>query len=887
MGRRDKPKKRFQPRSKRRKTEQQQQQQETEDGPRNKQSRFLNWDTINRTNKSFETYYEELGVLSPEEYQEFITCIRSPLPTSFRITSSGGMTDLVQAHIQKYTEPVIVDNVPVAPTKIDWYPNGNGWIVDIPRTALRKSETLAELHGFLVSQTEHGSLSRQEVVSMLPPLLLDVKPHHLVLDMCAAPGSKTTQILEALHADPNIPVPSGMVIANDVEEKRCYMLTHQTKRLSSPCCVITNHSAQSFPSIQMNIRDEPTTTPTTTDTTSTGTPSTDGGSTGGEPAKTTRPLRFDRVLCDVPCSGDGTLRKNPDLWPRWNPAIGLGLHKLQLRIALRGCLLVKIGGRFVYSTCSLNPVENEAVVSQLLVRSKGALRLIDVSDQLPTLKRKPGITSWRVFDKDGKWYSSHSELSFWRQKRIAPSVFPPPPDVVQSLNLHHCIRIFPHLQNTGGFFIAVFEKLSLLPADFFHHSNPANQTRKSDPSSSSSSSSSEQSSSSSASTESSTSSTESTASSTSSEKMEISPEKESSPSSSGPKSEDAKPLTEDDIILADAPVDEDEDDEDLAAAALIADGIVVGQPTAGHDDDDDEEEFGDNGEPKKKKKKEGERKKKEESSSTNGDQETKKEGRPDKKYNRREAPFLPVTENFTDAMDRIKEFYGLLPNFPHDQLFTRSEKSPKIYFVSEAIRDVLNSDKNGRLNVINTGLRLFHKHSAPGCRCDFRMGGEGLPLLWRYMEPKRLLQLSQADLKILLTSTQEPRFTEFSESAQKQFAELENGCYGAKIDVEIPGAKTQLVVPCWRGKNRTSLLISKNDQSSLRVLLEIESPSANKKKRQTTAATQPPTTETTTTTTTTTSDQATTPGQNPPDSTTSAQTVQPEVTSKTESENQK
>ena len=53
-------------------------------------------------------------------------------------------------------------------------------------------------------------------------------------------------------------------------------------------------------------------------------------------------LRFDRILADVPCSGDGTMRKAPDIWRRWSVATGNGLHLMQLRIALQGCKLLKV-----------------------------------------------------------------------------------------------------------------------------------------------------------------------------------------------------------------------------------------------------------------------------------------------------------------------------------------------------------------------------------------------------------------------------------------------------------------------------------------------------------------------------------------------------------------
>lgn len=84
-------------------------------------------------------------------------------------------------------------------------------------------------------------------------------------------------------------------IANDVDFNRSNLLIHQTNRIASPALLVTNHDASKFPLIHQEKG------------------------------------QFDAILCDVPCSGDGTMRKNPELWSKWNPGLGAGLHSLQVR----------------------------------------------------------------------------------------------------------------------------------------------------------------------------------------------------------------------------------------------------------------------------------------------------------------------------------------------------------------------------------------------------------------------------------------------------------------------------------------------------------------------------------------------------------------------------
>ncbi|KAJ1975729.1 tRNA (cytosine-5-)-methyltransferase ncl1 [Dimargaris verticillata] len=397
-----------------------------------------------KCNDQFNAFYKAQSLFATsEEWDEMMETMRVVLPTSFRITGHRQhaleLRDLLERKFVPFILSLEMEGETLdPPTPIPWYPQNLGWQFKLPRIALKKSDTLRQFHSFLVTETDIGNISRQEVVSMIPPLLLDVLPGQRVLDMCAAPGSKTAQLLEALHADNGQDeFTKGLVIANDADLKRACMLVHQTKRLHSPCLLVTNQDAEQF---------SHTLYPPSGD------------------SKHPTPILFDRILCDVPCSGDGTMRKNLLIWRDWSIKDSLGLHRTQVRIAQRAALLLKVGGRMVYSTCSLNPMENEAVVAELLNTTQGALRLMDMSQALPGLKRCPGITTWKVMARDGTLADDYEQFATKVPNRslakYPPSLFPPAN--IDTLGMDKCLRIYPHLQNTGGFFVAVFEKVQPL-----------------------------------------------------------------------------------------------------------------------------------------------------------------------------------------------------------------------------------------------------------------------------------------------------------------------------------------------------------------------------------------------------------------------------------------
>jgi 16S rRNA C967 or C1407 C5-methylase (RsmB/RsmF family) len=379
----------------------------------------------------FEKFYSE--IVPEGEMEPFLATLREDLPVVFRTISGSNFSSFVHKDIASHFpngEGVEVNGKMVdAPYRLKYMPSV--YQFNISRKDTRSEPKLAQFKKWLVGAAEAGQVVRQEAVSMIPTSLLDVHDGHMVLDMCAAPGSKTTQLLEGIHE--NGEMSSGVVVANELNENRARMLTHRLKSVTGSNLIITNHDARMFPRIHVGID-----------------PETTGGGT---------PLDFDRVLCDVPCTGDGTMRKAADLWNRWSPDMAKGLHVMQLLIAQRGAHLLKEGGRLVYSTCSMNPMEDEAIVAEMLRSSQGALTLVDCSEYLPLFRRLKGVSDWKVMNKNGDYIDqAHEEAKFY-----AKSVWPPTKEEAEKFNLDRCWRILPHHQNTGGFFCAVFEKVGPLP----------------------------------------------------------------------------------------------------------------------------------------------------------------------------------------------------------------------------------------------------------------------------------------------------------------------------------------------------------------------------------------------------------------------------------------
>jgi 16S rRNA (cytosine967-C5)-methyltransferase len=183
---------------------------------------------------------------------------------------------------------------------------------------------------------EAGWFAVQDESAMAAASLLDPQPGQSVLDLCAAPGGKTTHLAALMKNE-------GRIVAADVDGERL-------KRIEEPCRRLGVSIV------------EPRLVPR------------DGDLLAGE--------TFDRILVDVPCSNTGVLGKRPEVRWRLQPADIIELAGMQMRLLLSACLRLRPAGRLVYSTCSIEPEENRAVVDAVL-REQHQLVLLQELHHVP------------------------------------------------------------------------------------------------------------------------------------------------------------------------------------------------------------------------------------------------------------------------------------------------------------------------------------------------------------------------------------------------------------------------------------------------------------------------------------------------------------------------
>src|SRR3989338_4451154 len=253
-----------------------------------------------------------------------------------------------------------------------------------------------------------GHVYLQEASSMLPPVMLGAKPGEAILDMCAAPGSKTTQIAAMMGS----PSPrgggvrgggegGGVIVANEVQEKRMWTLSTACQRSGVTNVVLTKKVGQWFGK-QMT-------------------------------------QQFDRVLCDAPCTAQGTVRKDSDALNFCGPENIAKMARLQSELLEAAIHATKVGGTIVYSTCTLTPEENEGVVLNMLNKFVDQLEVVDPREQLEG-------GSEQLFEQA---MQDSQKVQDFLIKEGHCSLLPAPSSL---------LRIWPQTYDTEGFFCAILRK---------------------------------------------------------------------------------------------------------------------------------------------------------------------------------------------------------------------------------------------------------------------------------------------------------------------------------------------------------------------------------------------------------------------------------------------
>ncbi len=222
-----------------------------------------------------------------------------------------------------------------------------------------------------------GYIYIQEAASMIPPIVLNPRPDEHILDMCASPGSKASQMAAMMES-------KGVLVANDYKGDRLAPLGLNMQRVGATNAVLTLMTGHHF--------------------------------------KDKVPEVFDRILVDAPCSGTGTIRKSIKTITIWNPNMVKRLSATQKKLMESAYLALKPGGTMVYSTCTLEPEEDEGNISFML-------------DKYPDLKTEKIELDIRrsqpVMSFEGKEYNS---------------------------GVKNCLRLWPQDNDTEGFFVTRLKK---------------------------------------------------------------------------------------------------------------------------------------------------------------------------------------------------------------------------------------------------------------------------------------------------------------------------------------------------------------------------------------------------------------------------------------------
>lgn len=240
-------------------------------------------------------FCEKMQLILGDEYESFIRSYDEKRKSALRINTLKGDSEKLFSVLGEKLSPVPWTNDGY------FYPD-----------AIRPGKS--PLH-------EAGAYYIQEPSAMVPAELLKAQPGECVLDLCAAPGGKTTKIAADMKGE-------GLLVANEIHPKRAAILSSNVERMGIKNAVVTNESSdrllKKFPEF------------------------------------------FDRILVDAPCSGEGMFRKDEEAIAQWSEENVIKCAVRQKEILDNAAAMLRPGGRLVYSTCTFSPEENEKMIVSFL-----------------------------------------------------------------------------------------------------------------------------------------------------------------------------------------------------------------------------------------------------------------------------------------------------------------------------------------------------------------------------------------------------------------------------------------------------------------------------------------------------------------------------------------
>ena len=294
--------------------------------------------------QDFLNYIQETFQFSPSEMTEFSCALSRPLRKSIRVNTNK----ISIGDFKKLSEK---NGYILTETSL----GKNTFYIDREDTSLPLGHTLEHITGYFYVQ----ELAASSSPFYMSGDKIDVWEYN-ILDMSASPWGKTTQLAEYY--------PNATIIANEIDKTRLKQLYENTDRLGSRNVFVTNYDGRFFGNY---------------------------------------PEIFDKILLDAPCSGEGTAYKTDDALKFWNLKNIKRIAKLQAQLLESALISLKIGGEIVYSTCTLNRLENEEIIQSLLEKYPEEIEVFPL------------------------WWSNF-------------------------------IRAWPHIIGTGGFFVAKLRKKNSL-----------------------------------------------------------------------------------------------------------------------------------------------------------------------------------------------------------------------------------------------------------------------------------------------------------------------------------------------------------------------------------------------------------------------------------------